>query len=140
MKIMTEVPTDLKGLIGALKSQRQIDMEGDEVGVSRQAVDEVVQFLERYAAAPEVKDEPVAFARMYDGEVMVDGVSVFADTAQRELDRLNAEYPDDADRREIVPLYRCPPEVEALKAEIERLRNLLNEAALHLQACKDRGT
>lgn len=76
-----------------------------------------------FAAAPEVKDEPVAYARTFNGEIMVDGLSVFADTADRELQQMNAEFPYDADTRQVIPLYaHQSPRIAELEAEVARLR------------------
>lgn len=43
---------NLKGLAAALRSQRQVDEDGTEVGVSRQAADEAATIIEALAADP----------------------------------------------------------------------------------------
>ena len=84
-------------------------------------------YLSMYAAAPEMKDEPVAFARTFDGEMITDSLTMFLDTAERELSRMNAEFPD-VDRREIVPLYAHPsPRIAELEAEVARLKDEVEE-------------
>lgn len=45
-------PSVPDGLIAALRNQRQIDRDGSEVAVSRQAVDEAADLLDRYATPP----------------------------------------------------------------------------------------
>jgi len=79
-----------------------------------------------YATAPDVKDEPVAYARTFNGEIMVDGLTLFADTADGELRQMNAEFPDDADKRKVIPLYAHPsPRIAALEAEVVKLRGAI---------------
>lgn len=51
---LAEVP---KGLIAALRWQRQIDADGMEVGVSREAVDTAADILEKLSALPPVAGE-----------------------------------------------------------------------------------
>jgi hypothetical protein len=46
-----------EGLIAALRSQKQCDIDGTECQVSRQAVDEAIDILERLAAAPTDKPD-----------------------------------------------------------------------------------
>ena len=117
MKLLPEVPTE--------EMLTSLTEDCDESGNATPLTPDIA-YQRLYAAAPEMKDEPVAFARTFDGEMITDSLTMFLDTAERELSRMNAEFPD-VDRREIVPLYRCPPEVEALKAEIERLKKERDE-------------
>ena len=53
-------PSDL---VAALRSQRQLGADGCMVGVSRQAVDEAVELIERYAGSVQ---EPVAWRAWFD--------------------------------------------------------------------------
>ena len=128
MKYLPELPT--KELLDAIAYGQPIASSHEDI------------YTRIRAAAPEMKDEPVAFARTFDGEMITDSLTMFLDTAERELSRMNAEFPD-VDRREIVPLYRCPPEVEALKAEIERLHNLIEthnkECVSQCEFCQKQG-
>lgn len=66
---------NLKGLAAALRSQRQVDEDGTEVGVSRQAADEAAAIIEALDRARGVPGTPVAdlqpdpMRRCCDGEV-----------------------------------------------------------------------
>lgn len=46
------------GLIDALRHQRQVDEDGTECGVNRQAVDVAIEILESLAAAPKPGEQP----------------------------------------------------------------------------------
>lgn len=59
------------GLIGALRYQRQIDEDGQEVGVSRQAVDEAIEILESLTA-PQPPAQPSA-----DAEELIEAASAY---------------------------------------------------------------
>ena len=54
-----QASNDYTGLAKALRAQRQIDEDGTEVGVSRQACDEAADVIESLAAAPQPPAEDV---------------------------------------------------------------------------------
>jgi hypothetical protein len=119
MKLLPEVPTqemEIDGIEASLLGRPSVD--------DSTYVNSIYQAM--YAAAPDVKDEPVAYARTFNGEIMVDGLTLFADTADGELRQMNAEFPDDADKRKVIPLYAHPsPRIAELEAEVVKLRGAI---------------
>lgn len=97
---------DLPGLAKALRTQKQIDEDGCEVGVSRQACDEAATIIESLRSAP----EPGEKARLMEyavaaGDAIVEGVPQWRD-GWAIISRIQTASPNDrwmlhdADERE----------------------------------------
>jgi len=88
------VPTDLDKLhadevIAALRYQRQIDEDGTECGVSRQAVDEAIALLEGIAEMR--RDADIVNVRWETCTKYAKGVEAERDALQRDLDAALAD-------------------------------------------------
>lgn len=103
-----------EGLLDALRRQRQIDMDGDEVGVSRQAVDEAVEYLERAYAAHSTQPKAEASMTANRGKL--------PDTLQRAIHFL--EHVQDVSEN----VYKF--EFATLTSVLESLRARLAEASI----------
>jgi hypothetical protein len=86
------VTDDVAGLIGALRRQRQIDEDGTEVGVSRQAVDEAIERLAQLAPLLTENERLRAeLARPVDRDYELVTAVGRADRAEAENERLRVQ-------------------------------------------------
>lgn len=90
-------PQDLAALVTALRAQRQIDMDGCEVAVSRQACDEAADALE--AQAEENRRLRVALRQVVDHGLFHDREYLSSDLNGR-LDAARAALLNDGGRDE----------------------------------------